>query len=84
MLQVAAHDTEIHCPTTIRDAVMLVRARPTLVPELYPGLVIAFFEVDADARASPVTVGVHELELEVGVRDASGDARAPIVAGPEP
>ena len=54
------------------------------MPKLNPGLAIALFEMNTDARASPVTVGVHELELEVGVGDASGDTRAPIVAGPEP
>ena len=84
VLEVPAQDPEIHGPTAIRDSVMLVRARPTLVPELNPSSGISFLETKPDTGARPVIVCPRHLKLELGVRDASGHPGTPIVVGPEP
>src|SRR4029078_5348333 len=80
MLEMAAQDAQVHRPTTVGDAVVLRRARPTRMREAKLRDVAFSLELEPHACADPIGHCVCELELEALAGLARRHARSPVVA----
>src|SRR4029079_1958811 len=80
MLEMAAQDAEVHRPTTVGDAIVLRRARPTRMRKAKLCDVAVSLELEPHARADPIGHCVCDLELEALAGFARCHARAPVVA----